>query len=129
MHPGIERIDAAELPPLVLQFARQHFESYNRRVFRDPHVHFLQEDARWVVACQKQTYDCYLLWRVTELSEEPRGFKQFPNHTLSLAGAMPLAKQDDKVSKNGTLAHRGGTVPIGFELSLFSNTISSRRAK
>jgi hypothetical protein len=71
LHPGIERIDAAELSPLVLQFARQHFEPYNRGVFRDPHVHFIQEDARWVVACQKQTYDViigdlFLPWRTGE---------------------------------------------------------------
>lgn len=71
LHSELERIDAAELSPLVLQQARQFFTPYSRTVFNDSRVHLIQEDARWMVATKENTYDVvvgdlFLPWRTGE---------------------------------------------------------------
>jgi len=71
LHPGIERIRAIELSPLVLKHAEEFFTPYNRDVFRDPRIQFIQEDARWVIAAQTGVYDVvvgdlFLPWRTGE---------------------------------------------------------------
>jgi hypothetical protein len=71
LHPRVERIHAIELSPLVLKYANQFFTPYNRDVFRDPRVHFIQEDARWVIATRTGVYDVvvgdlFLPWRTGE---------------------------------------------------------------
>lgn len=71
MHTEVERIDAAELSPLVLKHARQYFEPFNRGVFHDPRVNVRAQDARWLAASQRQTYDVivgdlFLPWRTGE---------------------------------------------------------------
>jgi len=71
LHPGLERIDAVELSPLVLRFAKEFFGSYSREVFADPRVRFIQDDARWVVAREQAAYDVvvgdlFLPWRTGE---------------------------------------------------------------
>jgi spermidine synthase len=70
-HPGVERIDAVELSPLVLGYAREYFGPYNRDVFRDPRVRFVAGDARWVMARRHAAYDVvvgdlFLPWRTGE---------------------------------------------------------------
>jgi spermidine synthase len=70
-HPDVERVDAAELSPLVLGYAREHFGPYNREVARDPRVRLLPEDARWMVATRSEAYDVvigdlFLPWRTGE---------------------------------------------------------------
>ena len=67
-HPGVERIDAVELSPLVLRYAEEFFAPYNRNVFADRRVRFLQEDACWVMARERAAYDVvvgdlFLPWR------------------------------------------------------------------
>lgn len=57
LHPNVARVDAIELSPLVVKFARQHFGEFNRDVFNDPRVTVLEEDARWVVAQKSAAYD------------------------------------------------------------------------
>jgi spermidine synthase len=71
LHPEVERIDAIELSPLVLRYAEQYFGPFNRNVFRDPKVRFIQEDARWVIAREHAAYDVvigdlFLPWRTGE---------------------------------------------------------------
>lgn len=57
LHPNIERVDAIELSPLVVKFAREHFGEFNRDVFNDPRVRVIEDDARWVVAQRSAAYD------------------------------------------------------------------------
>ena len=71
LHPGVELIDAVELSPLVLRYAEEFFAPYNRNVFADRRVRFLQEDARWVMARERAAYDVvvgdlFLPWRTGE---------------------------------------------------------------
>lgn len=71
LHPGVERIDAVELSPLVLRYAEEFFGGYNRGVFADRRVRFIQEDARWVMARERAAYDVvvgdlFLPWRTGE---------------------------------------------------------------
>ncbi len=71
LSPRVGRIDAIELSPLVLNYAERFFGPYNRQVFKDPRVHFIQEDARWVVARERGVYDViagdlFLPWRTGE---------------------------------------------------------------
>jgi spermidine synthase len=71
LHPRIDRIHAVELSPLVLEYADRFFTPYNRDVFRDPRVQFIQEDARWMIAAQTAIYDVvvgdlFLPWRTGE---------------------------------------------------------------
>ncbi|HMP84500.1 MAG TPA: hypothetical protein PKA41_17535, partial [Verrucomicrobiota bacterium] len=71
LHPNVQRIDAAELSPLVLGQAETFFGPYNRNVFADPRVRFVAEDARWMVASERETYDVvvgdlFLPWRTGE---------------------------------------------------------------
>ena len=52
-------------------YADRFFAPYNRDVFRDPRVQFIQEDARWVIAAQTGVYDVvvgdlFLPWRTGE---------------------------------------------------------------
>jgi hypothetical protein len=70
-HPGVERVDAAELSPLVLRYAEEFFGPYNRDVADDPRVRLLEEDARWMVATRHAAYDVvvgdlFLPWRTGE---------------------------------------------------------------
>lgn len=67
----VERIDAVELSPLVLRYAREFFGPYNREVFADARVRFIQEDARWLMARERAAYDVvvgdlFLPWRTGE---------------------------------------------------------------
>ncbi len=69
--PGVERVDAAELSPLVLGYAREFFGAYNRNVFADSRVHFLTDDARSMMANRVAAYDMvvgdlFLPWRTGE---------------------------------------------------------------
>ena len=71
LHPQVERVDAVELSPLVLQHAQEFFGPYNRGIFNDPRVKFFQEDARWVIARNAAAYDVvvgdlFLPWRTGE---------------------------------------------------------------
>lgn len=71
LHPGVEQVDAMELSPLALRFADQFFTPFNRNIFRDPRLRFIQEDARWVVARHLHAYDVvvgdlFLPWRTGE---------------------------------------------------------------
>ncbi|NOS72306.1 MAG: fused MFS/spermidine synthase [Verrucomicrobia bacterium] len=71
LHPQVERVDAVELSPLVLQQANEFFTPYNRNVFADARVKFFQEDARWVIAREHAAYDVvvgdlFLPWRTGE---------------------------------------------------------------
>jgi len=50
---------------------KSFFSPYNRNVFEDRRVRFLQEDARWVMARERATYDVvvgdlFLPWRTGE---------------------------------------------------------------
>lgn len=70
-HPTLERIDAFELSPLVLRYARTHFAPFNRTVFHDPRAHFYAEDARWGMGTRTNEYDViigdlFLPWRTGE---------------------------------------------------------------
>lgn len=69
--PGLERLEAAELSPLVLGQARAHFGPFNRDVFADPRVRVAVEDARWFVAGAEGRFDVivgdlFLPWRTGE---------------------------------------------------------------
>ena len=71
MHADMQKIDAAELSPLVLQHAKRWFEPFNRRVFHDPRVRVIAQDARWLMVSQRHTYDVvvgdlFLPWRTGE---------------------------------------------------------------
>ena len=71
LHPGVERIDAVELSPLVLRYAQKFFAPYNRNVFADRRVRFIQEDARWLMTRERAAYDVvvgdlFLPWRTGE---------------------------------------------------------------
>lgn len=71
LHPGLERIDAIELSPLVLRYAKEFFGPFNREVFAEARVRFIQEDARWVIAREQAGYDVvigdlFLPWRTGE---------------------------------------------------------------
>ncbi len=69
--PTLARVEAVELSPLVLNFARTYFAPFDREVFDDPRIQFLQEDARWVMARNPASYDVvvgdlFLPWRTGE---------------------------------------------------------------
>ncbi|MBN8247384.1 MAG: hypothetical protein J0L84_08065 [Verrucomicrobia bacterium] len=71
LHSGITRLDAFELSPLAVRFARDHFAPFNRRVFQDPRLHLTLEDARWAIVQQPGAYDVvigdlFLPWRTGE---------------------------------------------------------------
>lgn len=71
LHPGVEHIDAIELSPVVLDYARRFFEPYNRRVFADSRVQAITADARWVMTRKQASYDAvigdlFLPWRTGE---------------------------------------------------------------
>ena len=71
LHPEVERVDAVELSPLVLQHAKDFFGAYNREIFTNDRVKFFQEDARWVIARERDAYDVvvgdlFLPWRTGE---------------------------------------------------------------
>lgn len=71
LHSSLERIDAAELSPLILEQAQKHFAPFSRDVFQDPRVHLRIEDARWMAATQRDAYDViigdlFLPWRTGE---------------------------------------------------------------
>lgn len=60
LHPSIQRIDAIELSPLVADLAQKHFAPYNRDAFNHQNVRLILEDARWIMAQSKSTYDLVL---------------------------------------------------------------------
>jgi SAM-dependent methyltransferase len=71
LHPEVERVEAIELSPLVLEQASKLFRPFARDVFRDERVRFIAEDARWVIAQQPGAYDVvigdlFLPWRTGE---------------------------------------------------------------
>jgi spermidine synthase len=71
LHPGVERIEAAELSGLVLDFAREYFAPFNRDVFHDPRVRIHHEDARAVMMGHAGDYDViigdlFLPWHTGE---------------------------------------------------------------
>lgn len=71
LHPQVERVDAVELSPLVLAHAKEFFGPYNRNIFTNARVQFFQEDARWVIARERDAYDVvvgdlFLPWRTGE---------------------------------------------------------------
>ena len=70
-HPGVTRLDAVELSPLVLKYASRYFAPFNRQFFDDPRVHPIQADARWEILRHPDTYDViigdlFLPWRTGE---------------------------------------------------------------
>ena len=70
-HPGVTRLDAIELSPLVLKYAAKYFSPFNRQFFSDPRVHLIQADARWEILSHPDTYDVivgdlFLPWRTGE---------------------------------------------------------------
>lgn len=69
--PGVTRIEAAELSPLALRQAREHFRPFNRDVFADSRVRVVQDDARWFIAGTPDRFDVvvgdlFLPWRTGE---------------------------------------------------------------
>ncbi len=69
--PGVARIEAAELSPLVLRQAQAHFRPFNRGVFADPRVRVVQDDARWFITGAPGRFDVvvgdlFLPWRTGE---------------------------------------------------------------
>ncbi|HTD67908.1 MAG TPA: hypothetical protein VK846_15395, partial [Candidatus Limnocylindria bacterium] len=71
VHREVEHIDAIELSPLVLDYAREFFAPFNRNVFTNTRVNFIPEDARRVVAQRAAAYDVvtgdlFLPWRTGE---------------------------------------------------------------
>jgi spermidine synthase len=71
LHPALEQIDAVELSPAVLAFARDYFGPFNREVFDDPRARVISADARWVMARTRDMYDVvigdlFLPWRTGE---------------------------------------------------------------
>lgn len=71
LHPGLQRIDAIELSPLAARYAREYFGPWNRDVFKDPRVHLIEGDARWVIARKSAEYDViigdlFLPWKTGE---------------------------------------------------------------
>jgi spermidine synthase len=71
LHAGLEQIDAIELSPAVLRFARDYFGPYNRNVFDDARLRVIPADARRVMARERNRYDVvmgdlFLPWRTGE---------------------------------------------------------------
>jgi len=71
LHPEVESIEAFELSPLVLNYARQHFRPFNRDALDDPRVRSLVMDGRRALLHQDQSYDVligdlFLPWRTGE---------------------------------------------------------------
>lgn len=71
MLPGVESIDAIELSPTVIDFAREHFRVANRGVLDDERVNLILGDARKVLSKKEDTYDLiigdlFLPWRTGE---------------------------------------------------------------
>ena len=70
-NPGIQRLDAFELSPIAVRFAREHFAPFNRSVFDDARVRVFLDDARSGVASTHGVYDVivgdlFLPWRTGE---------------------------------------------------------------
>ncbi len=71
LHPQVQTIEAAELSPLAIEFARKHFATFNRQLFADPRLTVLQDDARWLAMANPGRYDVvigdlFLPWRTGE---------------------------------------------------------------
>jgi spermidine synthase len=71
LHTSLESIDAIELSPAVLRFARDYFGPYNRNVFEDARLRVMAADARQVMARERNRYDVvigdlFLPWRTGE---------------------------------------------------------------
>jgi spermidine synthase len=69
--PGVERVDAYELSPLVARMAGAHFGRWNRGVMEDARLRLVVEDARIGVAGRRGEYDVvvgdlFLPWRTGE---------------------------------------------------------------
>ena len=70
-HPDLTTIDAFELSPAVLDYARKHFAPFNRGVFNDQRVRAHAQDARWGIVTAGKNYDVilgdlFLPWRTGE---------------------------------------------------------------
>lgn len=68
MHPSVQSIEAIEISSLVIRFAENHFADLNRRLFDDPRLTAIHDDARWVVSRRMNAYDVvvgdlFLPWR------------------------------------------------------------------
>jgi len=71
LHPGVESIEAFELSPLVLDYARRYFRPFNRDALDDPRVRSDVLDGRRALLHQQQSYDVligdlFLPWRTGE---------------------------------------------------------------
>lgn len=71
IHPGVARLDAIELSPLVIKYAERYFGEFNSDLFGDPRVHPVNADARWEMLRKPDTYDVvvgdlFLPWRTGE---------------------------------------------------------------
>jgi len=71
VHPSVESVDAIELSPLVVDFARDYFGPYNRSFFENPKANVIQADARWAISQSSAGYDViigdlFLPWRTGE---------------------------------------------------------------
>ena len=71
LHPGVERIVAAELSPAVVEFAGRYFSEFNRGVLEDARVEVVLEDARLMVRDRPGQFDVvvgdlFLPWRTGE---------------------------------------------------------------
>lgn len=71
LHPGVERIVAAELSPLVARLAGEFFGPFNREALSDPRVEVVIEDARLMVRDRPAAFDVvigdlFLPWRTGE---------------------------------------------------------------
>jgi spermidine synthase len=71
LHTNVQSIDAIELSPTVVAHAGKFFAPYNRNVLKDPRVHVIEDDARWIIAQRPNAYDVvigdlFLPWRTGE---------------------------------------------------------------
>lgn len=70
-HPGVHRVEAAELSAQVIRAAHDYFQAFNHGVFTNPHVHVRHEDARWEMLRARDRHDVvigdlFLPWRTGE---------------------------------------------------------------
>lgn len=70
-HPSVSRVDAIELSPIVLDFARVWFTPFNNGLLDDVRVRATLADARWEILRHQETYDVvvgdlFLPWRTGE---------------------------------------------------------------
>jgi hypothetical protein len=71
LHANVQTIDAIELSPVVVAHAERFFAPYNRNVLKEPRVHVIEDDARWIISQSGDAYDVvigdlFLPWRTGE---------------------------------------------------------------